>query len=205
MKIRQFGRAEMVGMLRKRIALISLFCWSWLGAAVAAEPAPFESRPLTPRGEYTGGIEGPAVDADGNLFVVNFQRKGTIGKVRTGNTRSELFATLPTGSIGNGIRFDRDGRMFIADFKKHNILVIDPGTTLPRVYFHSDRFNQPNDLAFASDGTLFASDQVFPHSGQIWRVVRQPDGTGRGELMSSERSMGATNGIDLSPDDSTLY
>lgn len=191
--------------LCKLIAWVSLLCWTLLAAAMAAEPALFESRPLTPEGEYTNGIEGPAVDADGNLFVVNFQRQGTIGKVRPGSARSELFATLPPGSIGNGIRFDRDGRMFIADFKKHNILVIEPGTSSPRVYFHSDRFHQPNDLAVAKDGTLFASDPAFPHSGQIWRIVRQPDGNGRGELMSSERSMGATNGIDLSPDDSTLY
>jgi sugar lactone lactonase YvrE len=179
----------------------SLFC---VGAA--AEPALFESHRLTPAGEYTGGIEGPAVDAAGALYVVNFQHQGTIGKVEPGGARSELFATLPRGSIGNGIRFDREGRMFIADYKKHNILVIEPGTSAPQVYFHSDQFHQPNDLAVARDGTLYASDPAFPHTGQIWRIVRQPDGKGRGEIMSSERpKMGATNGIDLSPDDATLY
>jgi hypothetical protein len=64
-----------------------------------------------PSGEYTSGIEGPAVDAGGTLYVVNFQREGTIGKVSLGATQSELFATLLDGCIGNGIRFDRDGRM----------------------------------------------------------------------------------------------
>jgi sugar lactone lactonase YvrE len=183
-----------------------LFCGGVLSAAAAAESAVFESHQLTPAGEYTRGIEGPAVDANGALYVVNFQRQGTIGKVTPGGARSELFATLPQGSIGNGIRFDREGRMFIADYKKHNILVIEPGTSVPQVYFHSDQFHQPNDLAVARDGTLFASDPAFPHSGQIWRIVRQPDGKGRGEIMSSERpKMGATNGIDLSPDATTLY
>jgi sugar lactone lactonase YvrE len=165
----------------------------------------FESHQLTPAGEYTQGIEGPAVDATGTLFVVNFGRQGTIGKVRSGATRSELFATLPPGSIGNGIRFDREGRMFIADFKKHNVLVIEPGSSAAKIFFHSDRFNQPNDLAMAADGTLFASDPHFPHSGQIWRILRGADGKGSGQLMSSERTMGATNGIDLSPDGATLY
>src|SRR5262245_61888734 len=96
--------------------------------------------------------------------------------------------------------------MYVADFKKHNVFVFDPSQTVPRVYFHSDRFNQPNDLAVAADGTLYASDPSFARgSGQIWRITRGPDGKGRGEVMSSERSMGVTNGIDLSPDDATLY
>jgi sugar lactone lactonase YvrE len=192
-------------------------------AAVAAPPDPaiaepvlFETRELTPSGEYTSGIEGPAVDAGGTLYVVNFQHQGTIGKVSPGATRSELFATLPAGSVGNGIRFDREGRMYVADFKKHNVFVFERGQPGPRVYFHADGcsprgrlpcFNQPNDLAVAADGTLYASDPNFQRGkGQIWRITRGPDGKGRGEVMSSsERQMGATNGLDLSPDGATLY
>jgi signal peptidase len=174
--------------------------------STAAEPALFESRQVTPSGEYTSGIEGPAIDAGGTLFVANFQRQGTIGKLSPGAARSELFAVLPTGSIGNGIRFDREGRMYVADFKNHKVFVFERGQTVPRVYFHSDRFNQPNDLAAAADGTLYASDPSFPRrTGQIWRITRGPDGKGRGEVMSSERRMGVTNGLDLSPDGATLY
>ena len=187
------------------IALSCLGALGLVGSASAEEPALFESRQITPSGEYAQGIEGPAVDAAGALFVVNFARQGTIGRLKPGASRSELFATLPAGSIGNGIRFDREGRMFIADYKKHNLLVIEPGATAAKVFFHSDQFHQPNDLAIAGDGTLFASDPRFPHSGQIWRIVRGADGKGSGEIMSSERSMGATNGIDLSPDGATLY
>jgi sugar lactone lactonase YvrE len=176
-----------------------------LGSATAA-PALFESQQVTPSGEYTSGIEGPAVDAGGTLYVVNFQRQGTIGKLSPGATRSELFAALPAGSIGNGIRFDRDGRMYVADFKKHNVFVFERGQAVPRIYFHSARFNQPNDLAVAADGTLYASDPNFSRgTGQVWRITRAPDGNGRGEMMSSERRMGITNGLDLSPDGATLY
>jgi signal peptidase len=174
--------------------------------STTAEPALFESRQLTPSGEYTAGIEGPASDAGGTLLVANFQRQGTIGKLSPGAARSELFAVLPAGSIGNGIRFDREGRMYVADFKKHNVFVFERGQTVPRVYFRSDRFNQPNDLAAAADGTLYASDPSFPHrTGQIWRITRGADGKGHGEVMSSERVMGVTNGLDLSPDGATLY
>jgi signal peptidase len=36
-------------------------------AGVAAQEVLFKSAEVTPAGEYTSGIEGPAVDADGNL------------------------------------------------------------------------------------------------------------------------------------------
>ena len=97
--------------------------------------------------------------------------------------------------------------MYVADFKKHKVWVIERGETTPQVYFHSDRFNQPNDLAIAADGTLYASDPRFaaPAGGQIWRITRGADGKGQGEVMSSTRRLGVTNGIDLSPDGATLY
>ena len=52
------------------------------GRNVAAEDTLFVSKRITPQGEYTAGIEGPAVDASGNLYVVNFQQSGNIGKLR---------------------------------------------------------------------------------------------------------------------------
>jgi sugar lactone lactonase YvrE len=173
----------------------------------AAENTLFVSKRITPPGEYTSGIEGPAVDASGNLYVVNFRQSGTIGKLAAGAAQSQLFTSLPAGSIGNGIRFDRQGRMYVADFKKHTVWVIERGEATPQVYFHSDRFNQPNDLAIAADGTLYASDPRFasPAGGQIWRITRGADGKGQGEAMSSTRRLGVTNGIDLSPDSATLY
>ena len=160
-------------------------------------------------GVFTSGIEGPASGPDGALYVVNFGRDGTIGRVvlDDARARAELFVELPDGSIGNGIRFDRQGRMYVADYKKHNVWVIEAGETTPKFYFHSDRFNQPNDLAIAADGTLYASDPKFSSSagGQIWRIARGADGNGQGEIMSAPRRLGTTNGLDLSPDGKTLY
>jgi signal peptidase len=171
-----------------------------------AEAALFQSRRLTQQGEFPKGIEGPAVDSAGNLYVVNFHKRGTIGRLRPGATAFEPFAKLREGSIGNGIRFDRQGRMYVADFPKNNVLVLEPGQTEPHEYFHSDQFNQPNDLAIAADGTLYASDPDFGgHTGQIWRITRGPNGKGHGEVMSCNRTLGITNGIDLSPDGQTLY
>jgi sugar lactone lactonase YvrE len=195
---------------QSRMRLISAFLivsTALFASRTAAAEELFVSKQITPPGEYTSGIEGPAVDASGNLYVVNFQQSGTIGRLTPGASQSQLFASLPAGSIGNGTRFDGQGRMYIADYKKHTVWVIASGETTPRVYFQSDRFNQPNDLAIAADGTLYASDPRFasPAGGQIWRIARGTDGKGQGEVMTSSRRLGVTNGIDLSPDGATLY
>jgi sugar lactone lactonase YvrE len=188
---------------------ISVLCEALLAAwvtAAAAQPGLFESRQVTPPGEYTFGIEGPAADTAGRLYVVNFGKQGTIGLLGPDASASTLFAVLPEGSIGNAIRFDRDGRMYVADYKKHNVFMIPRGQSQPQVYFHSDQFNQPNDLTVAADGTLYASDPHWRHrDGQVWRIARGAGGAGVGEVMTSDRKMGTTNGIDLSPDGATLY
>ena len=164
------------------------------------------AKQLTPPGEYTFGIEGPAVDRRGDLFVVNFGKAGTIGRLPQGTAQSELFATLPEGSVGNAIRFDAEGRMFVADYKKHNILLVGPDGTQVETWFHSDDFNQPNDLTIAADGTIYASDPNWKRrNGQIWRISKSADGRVQGEKMTAERPMSTTNGIDLSPDGKTLY
>jgi sugar lactone lactonase YvrE len=180
-------------------------CWIIASSAIAQDTQ-FESRQVTPIGEYTFGIEGPAADQGGNLYVVNFGKPGTIGKLAAGATQSELFAVLPEGSVGNAIRFDPQGRMFVADYKKHNIFLVSPDGKNVETYFHSDDFNQPNDMTIATDGTIYASDPHWKqHDGQIWRIQKSADGQVVGEKMTADRRMSTTNGIDLSPDGKTLY
>lgn len=148
---------------------------------------------------FSNNIEGPAFDKKGNLYVVNFQKDGTIGLVKP-NGKAELFVTLPEGSIANSIQFDKKGMMFLADFKGHNVLKVDPKTKKISVHAHNEAFNQPNDLCINKKDQLFASDPNWKEgTGQIWRI--DPDG--RTFLLQS--GMGTTNGIELSPDEKTLY
>jgi sugar lactone lactonase YvrE len=198
-------------MLRATISgrIFSYLCSAVLIVAAAtarADEKLFESVQLTPAGEYTSGIEGPAVDLDGNLYVVNFGSQGAIGKLAPGSTVSEKFIDLPKGSVGNSIRFARDGTMFIADYKKHNIFVVRKGNPTPEVWFHSEQMSQPNDMTIGRDGTIYASDPNWKgRSGQIWRIAHAADGSVQGQVMAAPRAMGTTNGIDLSPDGKTLY
>lgn len=159
----------------------------------------YVASPLTKPGEFTEGIEGPACDRDGNVFAVNFAKQQTIGRVAP-DGKGEVFATLPGKSTGNGIRFDPAGLMYVADYVGHNVLRIDPSTREVSVFAHEPRMNQPNDLAIAADGTLYASDPNWKEgSGQLWRIGKD------GKVLRLAEGMGTTNGIDLSPDGKTLY
>src|SRR6185295_13738807 len=90
-----------------------------------AEAELFKAEPFTEEGLFTEGIEGPACDRGGNIYAVNFGREGTIGRT-TPEGKSEVFVTLPEGSVGNGIVFDRVGSVFfVADYTKHNVLRVD--------------------------------------------------------------------------------
>jgi signal peptidase len=96
--------------------------------------------------------------------------------------------------------------MFVADYKKHKIFLVSPDGKQVETYFHSDEFNQPNDLTIAADGTIYASDPHWKtHDGQVWRIAKSADGTIIGEKMTATRKMSTTNGIDLGPDGKTLY
>ena len=104
------------------LAMAMLLIAGGSGSALAQEEL-FVSTDFTEPGGFTSGVEGPACDSDGNLYVVNYARQGTIGKV-TPEGACRVFVELPNGSIGNGIRFHSDGFMLIADYIHHNILHI---------------------------------------------------------------------------------
>lgn len=155
--------------------------------------------PLTATNSFTAGIEGPACDRAGNIFAVNFAQQQTIGRT-TPAGQSEVFVTLPNDSVGNGIRFDRAGRMYVADYVGHNVLRIDLTTRAVTVLAHEPMMNQPNDLAIAPNGTLYASDPNWKaKAGQLWRI--DPDGT----TTRLAADMGTTNGVEVSPDGKRLY
>jgi sugar lactone lactonase YvrE len=157
------------------------------------------TRLLLPKGSFTDGIEGPACDAQGNLYAVNFLRQGTIGVV-TPEGQGGVFVELPAGSVGNGIRFDAQGRMCIADYTGHNVLQVDMQSRQVSVRGHDPAMHQPNDLCITADDVVYASD---PHwdsaTGRIWRVRpgQAPD------IVSGP--MGTTNGIEIHPDERQLY
>jgi sugar lactone lactonase YvrE len=159
----------------------------------------FQAMDHTEENLFTSNIEGPAFDKAGNLYVVNFQKDGTVGVVSP-DGKAELFITLPEGSTANSAKFDSKGNMYLADYTGHNVLLVDMKTKAITVYVHSDKFNQPNDIIVYKKDRFFASDPNWKAStGQIWRI----DLGGKAVLLDDQ--MGTTNGIALSPDEKILY
>ncbi|QNK59768.1 SMP-30/gluconolactonase/LRE family protein [Paenibacillus sp. PAMC21692] len=160
---------------------------------------PYVAQRFTSPQTFTRGIEGPACDREGNIYAVNYEKQGTIGKV-TPLGEGSIFVELPNGSIGNGIRFNQAGEMLIADYVNHNIIKVDMNTREIKIHAHEPRMHQPNDICITRDDVLFASDPDWDNNrGKLWRV--NLDGTT--DLL--EDDMGTTNGIEVSPDEKVLY
>lgn len=186
--------------MKTRILTLLIVGCLMIGLPVVAQTASQrETTDLLPEGTFTNGIEGPATDKAGNLYAVNYGKEGTIGIARPDGSHA-CFVTLPEGSTGNGIRFNKDGDMLVADYTGHNILKVNMQTKEISVYAHEPAMNQPNDIALAPNGNLYASDPDWPNKkGQLWLVA--PDG----KVTLLEGNMGTTNGLDVSPDGKKLY
>ena len=170
-----------------------------LFASCSADKSLYKVSDYTPEKQFTNGIEGPACDLEGNLYAVNFEKQGTIGRV-TADGKVELFVELPEGAIGNGIRFYNKNEMFVADYKTHRIFSINTDTRLVTEFAREESMSQPNDIALSKKGFLYASDPHGKRSiGRIWKI----DPKGRFTLI--EPKMGTVNGIEVSPDEKLLY
>ncbi len=147
---------------------------------------------------FTKGVEGP-VFYKGYLYAVNFAEQGTIGKVdKLGKTN--LFLKLPNDSVGNGLQFDKQGNLYIADYVNHNILKVPANSLSIEVFSHNKTMNQPNDIAMTKRGALFASDPNWANStGKLWRI----NADGSTQLL--EDNMGTTNGVAVNNSNTKLY
>ena len=183
------------------VIILSISIPACKNAGQKTQPAAlYTTSDLTPDSSFTHGAEGPAVDAAGKIYAVNFSKEGTIGVISQAGA-AEIFASLPNGSVGNGIRFNSKGDIMIADYTNHNILKIAmDGSKQVSVFAHDSTMSQPNDIAIDSKDRLYASDPKWKaNTGRIWRI----DTNGTVTLLAD--SMGTTNGIEVSPDEKTLY
>jgi sugar lactone lactonase YvrE len=183
--------------LKKPIFLVPIFI-SLVTIFITTGNRKYKAKDFTEENLFTNNIEGPYY-RDGILYVVNFQKDGTIGMVDEDGNAS-LFLTLPEGSTANAIQFNSKGEMLLADFTGHNVLKVNMESKAVSVLAHDTLFNQPNDLCINKRDQIFASDPNWKAgTGQLWRI--EPTG----ETILLADSMGTTNGITLSPDEKVLY
>lgn len=125
----------------------------------------------------------------------------------TGETKSDR----PQGS--NGLASDALGRLILCQHGDRRIARLEPDGTFTTLAdrFDGKRFNSPNDLVIAPDGSLFFTDPPYGLSGMNDSEAKELDFNGvfrldpDGGVTALIRDLSFPNGIGLSPDGKTLY
>lgn len=155
--------------------------------------------------------EGPAVDADGNVYFTD-QPNNKIIKWSASNGKLEVF--LSEAGRSNGMYFDENGQLLTCADMDNQLWTIDANgqhTVLVNDYA-GKRLNGPNDLWIAPDGGIFFTDPLYKRKYWERNPEMQQDGEhvyylspDRKTLARIEESLVKPNGIIGTPNGKQLY
>lgn len=176
------------GLATLHIAFLAIFA-SPVRSGAADVPELPPSHSVQPELYATGFefAEGPALDRDGNLFVVNYRGNGNIGRIAADGTASVwcvLDALAPIDgqrSQANGLKVDSEGRLVVADAGGGRLLRVAADGKSAQVLadrWNGARFNSINDVALDTKGNFYFSDPGGSSADQpIGSVYRLDIGT----------------------------
>jgi gluconolactonase len=149
----------------------------------------------------TSLLEGPSFDKEGNLWCVDLPN-GRIYKI----TPDGVFhVAAEYDGWPNGLKFHRDGRIFIADYK-NGIMEMDPVNGKVKPYLTRASlapFKGCNDLFFAQNGDLYFTDQgltgLHDPTGRLFRL------TPSGRLDCLLDNVPSPNGLVMNLNESMIY
>lgn len=146
-------------------------------------------------------LEGPSFDSAGNLWLTDIPY-GRIFKV---DPDGQWTLACEYDGWPNGLKFHRDGRIFIADYR-HGILLLDvAGQRVEKILSHrrSESFRGVNDLFFAADGRLYFTDQgqsgMHEPNGRVFRFDLESE-----QLDCLVNTCPSPNGLVMNLDESVL-
>jgi gluconolactonase len=134
------------------------------------------NRPHAPTDSF---IEGPAFDADGNLYIVDIP----FGRIFRISADRKWTLVVEYDGWPNGLKIDAQGRIVVADYR-HGLMELDAraGKMLPLLTArNSESFKGCNDLHIASNGDIYFTDQgqtgLHDPTGRVyrWRASGQLD------------------------------
>jgi gluconolactonase len=159
------------------------------------------SDPNRQGGEVDSFLEGPSFDRAGNLYFVDIP----FGRVFRITPRGEWELVTQYDGWPNGLKFHKDGRIFIADYRR-GLMVLAPGSGKVDVLLetaYSEGFKGLNDLHFASNGDLYFTDQgqtgITDPSGRVFRL------RAGGALDRLATNVPSPNGITLNTKNTQVY
>ena len=146
-------------------------------------------------------LEGPSFDAEGRLYLADVP----FGRIFRVSQKGVFSVISEYDGQPNGLKIHRDGRIFIADYRR-GIMLLDPdsGKVTPILVEANDGpFKGVNDLFFASNGDLYFTDQgqtgLHDPSGRVFRL----DAAGKLHLVVA--GIPSPNGITMAADESCIY
>ena len=164
--------------------------------------------------------EGPAWTRDGALLFSSpntntIYRWAPPGRVtvflpKSGYTGADIGRYTQPGS--NGLTFDPEGRLTICQHGNRRVIRVEPhgNITVVADRYAGKRLNSPNDLVYASDGTLYFTDPPFGLPGAFADPKKELPFSGvfrvrDGVVSLITPDLTGPNGIALSPDERYLY
>jgi acetyl esterase/lipase/sugar lactone lactonase YvrE len=170
-------------------------------ATAAPLPDPSKIKPALYATGFTFA-EGPAVDRAGNLYVVNYRERGTIGKITPSGAASvfiDLRKHLPSEGNSqpscNGLKVDDDGNLIAAETGTSQVIRISKDGKKVDVLAREvggERLRGLNDVALDPAGNVY-----FSNPGQK-NVYRWNRADGSVDKLNAEPI--GSNGIGLTPD-----
>ena len=163
---------------------------------------------------FVAFTEGPAVDAEGNVFFSDIVNSRIMKRAPDG----ALSVWRADSGRANGNMFDAEGRLVtcegaeFGDGGRRRITRTDMRTGAVEALterYEGKRYNSPNDLVIDNQGRIYFTDPRYKADRSDLEMdaeaVYRLDPDGRVTRMLSQPAIQKPNGITLSPDNRTLY
>jgi gluconolactonase len=163
---------------------------------------------------FVAFTEGPAVDAEGNVFFSDIVNNRIMKRTPEGR----LSVWRADSGRANGNMFDALGRLVtcegaeFGDGGRRRVVRTDMRTGAVEVLterYEGNRYNSPNDLAIDEQGRIYFTDPRYKVDRSDLELdveaVYRLDGDGRVTRILQPPAIQKPNGIALAPDNRTLY
>ncbi|MEM9260332.1 MAG: SMP-30/gluconolactonase/LRE family protein [Bacteroidota bacterium] len=167
--------------------------------------------------------EGPLVLPDGRILCsdvpnnqIRYWKDGEVGVYLDNSGYASNDYSSEPGS--NGLHLDSENRLVLCQHGSRRVARMNnpiedplPAFTILADNYQGKKFNSPNDLVIASDGSILFTDPIYGLPGRENSEIKELDFCGvyrikpDGEVQLLTKAYDRPNGIGLSPDEKTLY